>query len=401
MFELDLRGETDVFRLRHAEHYLALADRAECELRGHEQERWLERIEQQHANFPAAIETLIAQRDIEAALRTAGALLRYWERRGRIAEGRALLDRTLTEPATVRTEVRAKALYGAGFLAYFQDDRGGEHASFGEALELYRECGDTCGELLTELELAYTAFWVEGDVPVGEVEQLVQRAGALGETWIHAYAWLLLGDALTVGDERDKLERARSAYGDAVALFEAAGDPRMARNARGSVAWADVLAEQYETAAALLTEAIPEVPSGDAWQLLIMRGNLGLARLFLGEDEHATRELCASLHLSDLVGAQRPGAESLLAFAAIAARASQVEAAGRLRGASLAIRNACGGRQSAVEERIEQHFLSGLDESVRTAGEAAARSMSLGEAAKYALELSETLHSDAVLKLPQ
>jgi predicted ATPase len=396
--QLDLRGETDVFRLRHAEHYLALADRAECELRGHEQERWLERIEQQHANFPAAIETLIAQRDIEAALRTAGALLRYWERRGRIAEGRALLDRALSESAPVLPQVRAKALYSAGFLAYFQDDREGERASYGEALELYRQCGDASGELLTELELAYMSLLLDDVVPIGEVEQLVHRADALADTWTHAYACLLMGDACSV---RGDLDRARSAYGDAVALFDAAGDPRMARNARGSVAWADVLGEQYEAAAALLTQAIPEVPYGDAWQLLIMRGNLGLARLFLGEDEHAARELCASLQLSALVGAQRPAAESLLALAAIASRALHVEAAGRLRGASLAIRDASGGPPGAVEERIEARFLSGLEESVRAAGEATGRSMTLGEAAKYALELSETLHPNAVLKLPR
>jgi predicted ATPase len=399
--QLDLRGETDAFRLRHAAHYLALAERAEPELRGREQERWLDRIEQQHANFPAAIGSLIAQRDVEGALRTAGALLRYWERRGRVTEGRTLLDHALREPAPVRPEARAKALFAAGYLAYFQDDRAAELASYPEALELYRRCGDAAGELLTELELVYTALWVEGKVPVGEVEQLAQRAGALGETWIHAYAWLLLGDASTVGDEREELDRARSAYRDAVALFDAAGDLRMARNARGSVAWADVLGEQYEAAAALLTQAIPEVPSGDAWQLLIMRGNLGLARLFLGEDEHATRELCASLQLSALVGAQRPGAESLLALAAIAARASRFEEAGRLRGASLAIRDACGGRLTTVEGRIEERFLSGLDESVRIAGEAAGKSVTLGEAAKYALELSETLHSHAALKLPR
>lgn len=123
------------------------------------------------------------------------------------------------------------------------------------------------------------------------------------------------------------------------------------------------------------------------------------AKLFLGEDEHATRELCASVQLSALLGAQGAGGEALLALAAVAARASHVEAAARLRGASLALRDARGGRPTAVEERIERRFLSGMDESVRTAGEAAGRSMSFGEAAKYALELSETLHSDAALAL--
>jgi predicted ATPase len=396
--QLDLRGGTDAFRLRHAEHYLALAERAEPELRGREQERWLERIEQQYANFPSAIESLIAQRDIEGALRTAGALLRYWERRGRVAEGRTLLDSALRESAPVRPEVRAKALYGAGSLAYFQDDREGERASYGEALELYRQCGDISGELLTELELAYATLWGDDVVPMVEVEQLVRRAGALDEAWTRAYAFLLLGDRCAVSGD---LDRARSSYGDAAALFDAAGDPRMALSARSSVGWADILAERYEAAAALLTEAVAVVPAGDTWNLLIVRGNLGLARLFLGENENAALELGASVQLSALLGARAPGAEALLALAAVAARASHVEGAARLRGASLAIRDACGARSTAAADRIEKRFLSGLDESARTVGEAAGRSMTLDDAAKYALELFETLHSDAALTPPR
>jgi len=386
--QLDLRGETDAFRLRHAEHCLAFAERAEPELRRREQVTWLDPIEQQHANFPAAIEYLVACGDVEAALRVGGALARYWERRGRVAEGRALLERALSESAPVRPEVRAKALYGAGFLAYFQDDREGELASYGEALELYRQCGDTIGEVLTELELAYTALWLEDPLPVAAIERCVRRARTLEDAWTQAYASQLLGDARAVTDD---LRRATSAYKAAVSLFDAAGDPRMALNARASVGWVNLLGEQYDEAAVLLAEVVAKAPPGDSWFLLIHRGNLGLARLFLGDDEAATRELCASARLSAVVGAQRPGAESLLGLAAVAARASRAEAAGCLRGVSLALRDACGASPGPVEERIEKRFLSTMGDSVRIAGEATGRSMTLRDAADYAIELADTI----------
>jgi len=387
--QLERRGETPELRRRHAEHYLALAERAEQELRGSEQETWLERVVQQDANVAAAVESFIDMGLPASALRIGGALTRYWERRGRVAEGRRLLERALREGSTAPPEVRAKALYSAGFLAFFQDDREGELAYYGEAIELYRQCGDDAGELLTELELAYTALLL-GDVTATHFEHYVHRALALEDKWIGAYAFHLWGDALA---ESADLERAKSAYLEAVTLFDAVGDLRMALNARASVGWVAVLGEEYREAASVLAGAVAAAAGGDTWMLLVNRNNLGVAMLFLGEDEHATLELCASLRLSAPMNAQRPAAESLLALAAVAARASRVDEAVHLRGASLALHEACGAPLNPAERRIEERYLAMLGEPALSAGAAAGRSMTLDDAATYASELAATIRS--------
>jgi predicted ATPase/class 3 adenylate cyclase len=391
--ELNERGETSELRRRHAEHYLALAERAAPEFRGRNQETWLEQIEQQHANFTTAIEFLLDDGQIEPALRIGAALTRYWERRGRATEGRALLERGLMRESDVLPDVLANALYAAGFLAWFQTDRDHERACHEAAIALYRQCGDETGELLAELELAYAALGVGDAVAVrANVEDCVRRANALGDEWIQAYAVLLKGDALC---ELGEPAEARRAYSDSAARFEAVGDRRMALNARSSQGWVAVLEEEYVEAAGLLTETIAGVAGGDSWNLLIQRGNLGLARLFLGEYEDAADELCASLRLSAPMRAQGPVAEVLLGLAAVAARASHVEAATRIRGASLGIHATSGLPRTAAEQRIDERFFDDLGESALSSGETAGRAMSLDDAAAYALDIAGEIRSTA------
>jgi predicted ATPase/class 3 adenylate cyclase len=392
--QLEARGETSELRRRHAEQYLALAELAEPEFRGRNQGTWLERIARQHANFTTAMEFLVDDGQIEPALRIGAALTRYWERRGQAREGRALLERALSENSKVPPDVRADALYAAGFLAWFQGDREHERACHEAALALYRQCGDESGQLLAELELAYTALGVgDADTVRADVEDCVRRADALGDAWIQAYARLLKGDALC---EFGELAEARRLYSDSAARFEAVGDQRMALNARSSQGWVAVLQEEYTEAVSLLRETIAMAAGGDSWFLLIHRGNLGLALLFLGEYEDAADELCASLRLSVPMRAQGPLAEALLGLAGVAARALEVEAAARLRGASLELHATSGLPRTAAEERIDQSFLADLGEPALSNGETYGRSMSLDDAAAYALGVIEQIRSRAV-----
>jgi len=49
-------GEGEVRRARHAQYFLALAERAAPELKGAAQAEWLQRLEENHDNFRAAID---------------------------------------------------------------------------------------------------------------------------------------------------------------------------------------------------------------------------------------------------------------------------------------------------------------------------------------------------------
>ena len=80
---------------------------------------------------PAALRWTLERQEVEMGLRLAGALWAFW--RQHLREGRSWLAQVLTQPgAQARTAARAKALLGAGALAFF-------HGDFLEARRLLEE----------------------------------------------------------------------------------------------------------------------------------------------------------------------------------------------------------------------------------------------------------------------
>src|SRR5205823_5443019 len=81
-------GEAGEVRERHLGFFLALAERAEPELRGSGQAAWFGRLEAEHDNLRAALEwSRTGSRDATAGLRLTGALWWFWSVRGHWQEG--------------------------------------------------------------------------------------------------------------------------------------------------------------------------------------------------------------------------------------------------------------------------------------------------------------------------
>ncbi len=81
-------------------------------------------------------------------LRLAGALWPFWHFRSHLIEGRTWLQLFLAQPADTgiaTRSIRARALLGAGWLAYFQDDYASGAASGTESLTLYQQESDAGG----------------------------------------------------------------------------------------------------------------------------------------------------------------------------------------------------------------------------------------------------------------
>jgi len=136
-------GEENEFRRRHAEHVRDLAEEAELHLMGEGQARWLDRLEREHDNVRAALDWAEDSGEAEIAMRTAGAIWRFWQQRGHLAEGRGRLERILALPAArVRGIARARALGALGGLAYWQNDYEVIGPVYQEAVEIAREAGD-------------------------------------------------------------------------------------------------------------------------------------------------------------------------------------------------------------------------------------------------------------------
>jgi predicted ATPase/class 3 adenylate cyclase len=141
--QLDASGEADVLRRRHGEHFLDLALEAEPHLTTDDQTMWLDRCDREHPNIRAALRWAIEEEEADRAQEAAGALWRFWQQRGYLAEGRQWFEEVLALPSGQgRTSARAKALLGAGGVAWWQKDREAAGRFYEAALAVERELGD-------------------------------------------------------------------------------------------------------------------------------------------------------------------------------------------------------------------------------------------------------------------
>jgi predicted ATPase/class 3 adenylate cyclase len=215
-------GEDAVVRDAHAVFFLALAERAEPELTGPDQQRWLDRLEMEHSNLRQALDWM-QEHEAGAAVRLAGALWRFWWTRGHLAEGRGRLEAVLERGGGSPAE-RGKALHGAGSLAGEQGDYDAATAHLEAALAAFRQTGDRLGEALALTDLGLIAR-DQGALERAEEHHeaaLVLRRAVGDRRGVAVSLSNLGGLAMICGD----YEGADAAFADAVAAFRALGDRR-------------------------------------------------------------------------------------------------------------------------------------------------------------------------------
>jgi predicted ATPase/class 3 adenylate cyclase len=142
--KLAANGESQLIRQQHAYVFLAFAEDAQPETHRAHRATWFDRLEREHDNLRAALGWFLEAGQLEPGLWLAGMLLEFWTVRGYFSEGRRWLEQLLAQP-TEPTPARARALLGAGVLAYRQADYQIASERFSAAQEIFRECGDQCG----------------------------------------------------------------------------------------------------------------------------------------------------------------------------------------------------------------------------------------------------------------
>ena len=148
-------GEEDICQRRHLAFFTEMAEEAEPHLSDADQPAWLERLEIEHDNLRSALTwCTAADGDVSLGLRIAGALYRFWWR-GHFSEGRTFFSKLLGAVPNGQAAVRAKALVGAGTIAWQQGDHLSARLHFEESLALRRQLHDVRGiaESLTNLGL--------------------------------------------------------------------------------------------------------------------------------------------------------------------------------------------------------------------------------------------------------
>jgi predicted ATPase/class 3 adenylate cyclase len=248
-------GEMDGVRDAHLAYFASLAERAEPELIGSDSARWLDRIEREHDNVRVALRWAIDSGQLELGLTMAGRLWRFWHQRAHIGEGLAMLRELLGGAGpSAPTFGRAKAMNGAGGLAYWQNDFPAARAYYEEHLALVRAIGDTAGEAEALMNLAFMeAIDRRLDAAFSLYEQSADLYRAAGDRRGEAAAVLGLGMSYSMTDQN---ERALEVLDEAVRIAEAAGDRYRSASARGVVARIHLAEGDLAGAAASAREAL-------------------------------------------------------------------------------------------------------------------------------------------------
>lgn len=180
-------GEEAALRRRHADHYLALAERADPLLRGPEQRAWLRRLDAEAANLRAAMDTFRREGAAECALRLAAAQLWHWYLRGRLTEARRTLETALAVEGEAPEALRAAAGAWHAGLAILQGRAHPELAVAAmRALEA-SESPDGYVRLAWFLATAVIDYGDEADT-VELLERALRAARSRGDRWGEAAA---------------------------------------------------------------------------------------------------------------------------------------------------------------------------------------------------------------------
>lgn len=223
---LEESGEEPPVRRAHVDYYLALAEAAAPALTGPEQGAWLRRLEREHANLQAALQSAWEAGAALTGLRLAAALWRFWSVRGHLSVGRGWLERWLAATAQTTdaalTAVRAKALHGAGVLAVRQGDEAAATHRWEEALALAR-AAEQPGAVAPILSALGEVARLQGDH--ARALRFLEGAVALmrreGDALATATALNNLG--ATARDAGD-LARAAALYAESLAVHRALGN---------------------------------------------------------------------------------------------------------------------------------------------------------------------------------
>lgn len=422
-------GEAAAIQRRHADLFLALAEKVEPQLRSGEREIGLRQLEAEHDNLRAALAWSQTADEGEICLRMAGSLSWFWYLGGHWSEGRGWLESALAlTEAGSSMALRVKAVLGVGILAAGQGNSAVARPRLQESTAQFRKLGDKRGLAYALAFLGLLTSWHDDPtVPRSILEESVALFQELGDQWGLALALGFLGNTLS---ELNDYEAAQSHAEHSVALFRELGDKwglTLSLMNRGHIAlrrrddaaarsWLEeslaisrglgdtpfialllvylgnVLRHQgdFERAAALYEEGLALYrDAGSKWGMAVSLHNLGRLAWEQGDYRQAAALFEESLPLYRETGYD-PGVVGCLAgLAGIAGSGGQPERAARLLGAAQALMdstNAVIGPEDRLEiERDLSAVRSQLSEEAFAVALEQGRAMTMEQAIAYAL----------------
>ena len=317
--QLAASGEETATREAHTAIFLGLAERANREMGGPEQEAAFALLGTEHPNLRAALGWFVEQGDTERGLQLCIALSWFWTSRGHAREGRAWLEEFLTQPDTrCSGATRAWAAIEMANLLRLLGDLSRAQAYWLQALDGFVDLGIAYGAATSRrglaslanevgeqddaerwLDQSWTYFsqhgttWdagydasLRGRIALdlgefgGAITHFEAAARLYQEAGVRDYAALALGDIGIAALRAGNIRRASDALDRALALAVDTGDPSATIDALIGNAWLAYLGGRYNAAARLL---------GAAANRLETTG-IGLHRRFAAVCDEVSRE---------------------------------------------------------------------------------------------------------------
>jgi predicted ATPase/DNA-binding SARP family transcriptional activator len=283
-------GEEERLRDAHAAYFLALAERAEPELRRHDQMSWVERLNAEHDNCNNALRHAIAAGDVTTAVRLVGALAWFWILRDYEAEaGQWAVE--VSRIADGPPPGHEDAYVICGFMAAMVTEMAGED---GPAPERIRDAIErvTANMSRTPTHPAAVFFRPLATILAGDADAAVRELELVAghpDPWTRAARHIFLA-YLTLN--RGEPERAAAEAAEAGAAFRALGDRWGLVVAQVGVAETSLALGRPEEAVRAAEEALGHAMSGvSPDQTASLRTLLGRARIAAGDLAGARADL--------------------------------------------------------------------------------------------------------------
>ncbi len=303
-------GGEEAARLRaHCGWCISLAERSRAETHGPRRGEWNMRLEAEHDNLRAALRWAIHEAaDVEASLRLAGGLYRFWMTMGFLSEGRAWLEDALALAGDAMPERRADALFGLANLAFVQADGARADAASEQCVALRRELGDR----------------------PGIVEALSIKALIVGRTGRHDLAYEIQEETLALSRELGLVDAINQSvfYLGLLAMYK--GD--------------------FDRAAAHFAESLNAYRVADnPHKVVVLLHNIGEVAWFRSDPAGAVESLGECLALAEKLGSRRLVADTLRSLGRSLGDLGDLDGARERFARSLAMQREMGNREGVVE----------------------------------------------------
>jgi tetratricopeptide (TPR) repeat protein len=310
--------EDERFRTRHAEHFAALAERLEPEVRAARNAAPLDLLEVEHDNLRAAIDWSRTSGRSDLGLRLTGRLWWFWFVRGQWAEAVARLDAALAA-APQAGLARANALLGRSLFRVWLGSLAEAETDGQEVLALAEGAGDK-------------------SLKARAVDRLALAAG-----------------------QRGNYARATALHEEVAVLSRETDDDSLLCVALGNLADIALNEGDFERAVARSTEAVDIARrTKNVERAATSLGNLGSALLGSGRVDEANECFAESLRSSDEIGSAVTVGYALEGLGAAAAAVGDFEHSARLLGAADETFQALGTTPQTFEKRRRDDTLARL-----------------------------------------